>query len=74
MAPENDTQTRAIGVVVTIKEIYDTVISIDDKMDTDLRLLRDEIAKLKAQLAAQWVVHGILVAAIIFLVQRGFTA
>lgn len=68
-----DEHTRPIGVVVTIKEIYDTVQSIDAKMDSDLRLLREEISKLKAQLAAQWVVHGILVAAIIFLTQKGLS-
>lgn len=57
MSPEHDT-TRPIGVVVTLEEIYGTVQSIDNKMDKDLRLLREEMAKLTA---------------IIFLVQRGIT-
>lgn len=73
MAPDSHDSTRPIGVVVTIKEIYDTVQSIDNKMDSDLRMLREEISKLKAQLAAQWVVHGILIATIIFLTQKGLS-
>lgn len=68
-----DTHTRPQGVFITLEAIYQTVTSIDDKIDTELNVIRQEIAKMKAQLAAQWVVHGILVTTIVFLVQRGLT-
>ena len=64
-------ESKPIGVIVTLKEIYDTVNRIDDKLDREISGIKDEISKLKAQLAAQWVVHGILVSAIIFLIQKG---
>lgn len=65
--------TRPQGVFITLEAIYQTVTSIDDKIDTELKAINQEIAKMKAQLAAQWVVHGILITAIIFLVQKGLT-
>jgi len=61
-------------VFITLEAIYDTVTSIDDKIDTELNALRAELAKMKAQLAAQWVVHGILVTTIVFLMQKGITS
>ena len=63
-------ETKTVGVIVTLKEIYDTVNRIDDKLDREISGIKDEISKLKAQLAAQWVVHGILLSAIIFLIQK----
>lgn len=64
-------ESKPVGVIVTLKEIYDTVNRIDDKLDREIIGIKDEISKLKSQLAAQWVVHGILVSAIIFLIQKG---
>jgi len=69
-----DTHTRPQGVFITLDAIYQTVTSIDDKIDTELKAINQEIARLKAQLAAQWVVHGILVTTIVFLIQKGITA
>ena len=65
--PENS----QIGVIVTLKEIYDTVNRIDDKLDREISGIKEEISGLKAQLAAQWVVHGILISAMVFLIQKG---
>jgi len=73
MDSSNQTHTRPQGVFITLEAIYQTVTSIDDKIDTELNLVRNEIAKMKAQLAAQWVVHGILVTTIVFLVQKGLS-
>lgn len=74
MPPEqSNTHTRPQGVFITLEAIYQTVTSIDDKIDAELNAVRSELAKMKAQLAAQWVVHGILVTTIIFLMQRGLT-
>lgn len=72
-ARNEQTHTRPQGVFITLEAIYQTVTNIDDKIDTELNAVRQEIAKMKAQLAAQWVVHGILVTTIIFLVQKGLT-
>lgn len=69
-----DTHTRPQGVFITLDAIYQTVTSIDEKIDTELKAINQEIARLKAQLAAQWVVHGILVTTIVFLIQKGITA
>lgn len=52
---------KPAGVFVTLKEIHATVERIDDK-------LNDELTKIKMQLAAQWVVHGIMIAVIIALI------
>lgn len=74
MTTENrDTHTRPQGVFITLEAIYQTVTNIDDKIDTELNALRAELAKMKAQLAAQWVVHGILVTTIVFLMQKGLS-
>lgn len=67
----DNTHTRPQGVFITLEAIYQTVTSIDDKIDVEMTSIRNEIAKMKAQLAAQWVVHGILITTIAFLVQRG---
>lgn len=61
------------GVFITLRQIYDMLTKIDDKLDSELIDVRREISALKAQLAAQWVVHGILLGAIVFLVQRGLS-
>lgn len=71
---DNSTHTRPQGVFITLEAIYQTVTSIDDKIDLELNNVRTELAKMKAQLAAQWVVHGILVTTIVFLIQRGLAA
>lgn len=76
MPPETGsthTQGQTAGVFITLREIHSRVIDIDDKLDNSINELRNEISKLKAQLAAQWVVHGILVTAIVFLVQKGLS-
>ena len=70
----SENETKPPGVFITLQEIYATVLSIDIKLDNELKDLRKEVSALKQQLAAQWVVHGILLAAIIFLIQRGFQA
>lgn len=62
---------RPQGVFITLEAIYATVTSIDDKIDTELNAVRAELAKMKAQLAAQWVVHGILITTIVFFIQKG---
>lgn len=54
---------REQGVLITLKEIYNTVKTIEDKMD-------DELGKVKTQVAAQWVIHAIMVAVIINVVSR----
>ena len=74
MPPDTESHPRPQGVFITLEAIYDTVTSIDDKIDTELNALRAELAKMKAQLAAQWVVHGILVTTIVFLMQKGITS
>lgn len=51
------------GVIVTLRDIYDSVGRIENKMD-------DELGKLKTQVAAQWVIHGILVAVLINIISR----
>lgn len=66
--------TRPQGVFITLEAIYQTVTNIDDKIDTELNAVRGELAKMKSQLAAQWVVHGILVTTIVFLIQKGIVA
>lgn len=71
MPEQEKAHTRPQGVFITLEAIYATVTSIDDKIDTELTALREEISKIKAQLAAQWVVCGILVTAIGFLVTKG---
>lgn len=76
MTPPPETErpaTRPQGVFITLDAIYQTVTSIDDKIDMELRAIHQEISKLKAQLAAQWVVHGILITTIVFLIQKGIT-
>jgi len=65
--------TQPIGVLITLKDIHNIVTEIDKKLDSEIRTLRDELAKLKAQLAAQWVVHGIMLSAIVFLLQKGIS-
>lgn len=71
MPPDTSPHTRPQGFFITLEAIYSTVTSIDDKMDTELRAVHQELAKVKAQLAAQWVVHGILITIIVFLAQKG---
>lgn len=57
---------REIGVVVTIKEIHDTVLRIDDT-------LTSEISKLKARIAAHEVVIGMMTLVIVYLIQKGIS-
>jgi len=64
---------QPIGELITLKDIHNIVTEIDKKLDSEIRTLRDELAKLKAQLAAQWVVHGIMLSAIVFLLQKGIS-
>lgn len=68
-----DSETRPTGVFITLKEIHSTVNDIDEKLDTEILKLKDELTRLKTQLAAQWVIHGLLIVALAFLVQRGLT-
>lgn len=63
--------TKPIGVFVTLKEIHTTVLAIADKLDDEVGKLKSEISTIKAQLAAQWVIQGIQVTVIIYLVQKG---
>ena len=73
MSPETGNAAKPIGVLITLKDIHNIVTEIDKKLDSEIRTLRDELAKLKAQLAAQWVVHGIMLSAIVFLLQEGIS-
>lgn len=68
---DEETRTRPQGVFITLDAIYETVTKIDKKIDTELDAVKEEISKMKAQLAAQWVICGILVTAIGFLVTKG---
>lgn len=71
---ESDTSHgKPPGIFVTLREIHATVLAIDDKIDTEIGKLKEEISKIKAQLAAQWVIMGILITTIAFLVQKGLT-
>ena len=73
MPPGTGNEAKPIGVFLTLKDIHNIVTEIDKKLDSEIRTLRDELAKLKAQLAAQWVVHGIMLTAIVFLLQKGIS-
>lgn len=61
-----DPETKPVGIVVTIKEIHDTVLRIDTSLNS-------EITKLKIRLAAHEVIIGITTLVIIFLVQKGLS-
>lgn len=50
--------TRPIGIFMSLEKIMEKVDKIDDDLNGRLR-------KLEVQLAAMWVTHGIMVAAII---------
>lgn len=78
-----NTHTRPQGVFITLEAIYQTVTSIDDKIDTELKEVRKEVAavreamnaeitRLKIQLASLWVVYGIMLAGITAYISRGF--
>ena len=58
-----DPPSREQGVLITLREIYNTVKTIEEKVG-------DDVGKLKAQVAAQWVIHAIMVAVIINVVSR----
>jgi hypothetical protein len=58
---EERTPTKPVGIYVSLKEILDKLDKIDDAMDSRMR-------KLETQVSAMWVTHGIMIAAIIFLV------
>lgn len=62
MVPDNE--NKPIGIVVTLKEIHDTVVRIEGS-------LTSEITKLKIRIAAHEVVIGIMTLVIVFLVQKG---
>lgn len=64
---------RQVGFFVTLKEIHEIVIKLDGKMDHENNKMKEELARVKSQIAAQWVIHGILVTTIAFLVQRGLS-
>ena len=66
-----DTRTKPVGFFVTIKEIHNTVMNIADKLDNEVSKLKSDISGLKSQLAAQWVIQGIQIATIIYLIQKG---
>lgn len=63
MAPED---SKPMGVVVTLKEIHDAVVRIENS-------LTGEITKLKVRLAAHEVIIGMMTVVIIFLAQKGLT-
>lgn len=63
------------GVVVTIREIYGIVVDIKTSFNSEMTTLRkdfnEENTKIKMQLSALWVSHGILISIIIFLATKG---
>ncbi len=88
MPPDSNTHTRPQGVFITLEAIYQTVTSIDDKIDTELKEVRKEVAqarkdldaeitRLKVQVSALWVVYGIMLAGlttvVTTVVSKGFT-
>ena len=51
--------------MVTLRDIYNSVQNINEKLD-------DELGKIKTQIASMWVIHGIMLAAIVSVVTEGF--
>lgn len=60
----SDNDTKPQGIVVTIREMYDMLVKLDNRLD-------GELANLKAQVSAMWVVHGIMLGVITFLITKG---
>lgn len=56
-----NTTTRPIGIYLSLEKILEKVENIDVKIDSRMR-------RLEMQVSAMWVTHGIMIAAIIFLV------
>lgn len=73
MTENGNTHSKPPGIFVTLREIHSAVLAIDDKLDTEIGKLREEISKIKTQLAAQWVIVGIVITTIAFLVQKGLS-
>lgn len=70
--PHDRGDTRPVGVVLTIRDIHDTVTSIDQKMDDNYGKMNEELTKIKVQLAAHAVIIGIVTAGIITIVGKVF--
>jgi hypothetical protein len=71
---ESSGHLKPPGIFITLREIHTMVGNIDEKLDKEISTLKEEISKIKAQLAAQWVVMGILITTIAFLIQKGLTS
>lgn len=57
MTTSPDQHDRSV-VTITLREIYLSIKDIDSKLD-------NELGKIKTQLAAQWVIHGIVLAIVV---------
>lgn len=68
---QDEKVSRQPGVFITLENIYLTVTSIEAKLDAELIAVRTEISTMKSQLAAQWVIHGILAVVIVGLITKG---
>ena len=68
---ETKEEQRPLGFLFTLERIYEIVGETSQKLDDEVSRLKTVISRLQAQLAAQWVVQGIMLAVITFLVQEG---
>jgi len=69
----SDSETKPQGVLITLREIHTAVLSIDDKIDREVRALELRISALEAKIAAYGVVIGIMSAVITAVAVMTFT-
>lgn len=69
--PDTDSrnsQTKPVGVIVTIEKIYEKVLSIDTVLSQQVADIHTRIGKLENKVTALYVTNGITVAVIIAIV------
>lgn len=77
-------ESPTVGIVVTIRDIHEKVTTLAEQMVSTMQELKDEankeytelrekISSLKAQIAALYVTHGLVIAFVLYLSQKGLT-